>query len=73
MGAFETAFFNDNLRNAVKQAKSLPDIGTELRRARMRYLQEQILLKVIAGITSIQEMIRVLSKSTEIRQAEEEQ
>jgi type II secretory ATPase GspE/PulE/Tfp pilus assembly ATPase PilB-like protein len=73
MGAFETVFFNENLRNAVKQAKSLPDIGTEFRRARMRYLQEQVLLKVIAGITSVQEMVRVLTKSTDQRQPTEEQ
>ena len=54
---------NDQLRNAIKQAKSLSDVGTELRRAKMLYLQEQGLLKVIAGITSINETVRVLSKS----------
>jgi type II secretory ATPase GspE/PulE/Tfp pilus assembly ATPase PilB-like protein len=63
MCIFETIMLNDNLRNAIKQAKSLSDVGTELRRAKMLYLQEQGLLKVIAGITSINEMVRVLSKS----------
>jgi type II secretory ATPase GspE/PulE/Tfp pilus assembly ATPase PilB-like protein len=72
MGTFETVFFNDNLRTAVKQAKSLPDIGTEFRRARMRYLQEQALMKVVAGVTSINEMVRVLSKSTDQKQITEQ-
>ena len=63
MCIFETIMLNDNLRNAIKQAKSLSDVGTELRRAKMLYLQEQGLLKVITGITSINEMVRVLSKS----------
>ncbi|MGA2678229.1 MAG: ATPase, T2SS/T4P/T4SS family [Sedimentisphaerales bacterium] len=63
MCIFETIMLNDHLRNAIKQAKSLSDVGTELRRAKMLYLQEQGLLKVIAGITSINETVRVLSKS----------
>lgn len=63
MCIFETIMLNDHLRNAIKQAKTLSDIGTELRRAKMLYLQEQGLLRVIAGITSINEMVRVLSKS----------
>lgn len=65
MCIFETIMLNDHLRNAIKQAKTLSDVGTELRRAKMLYLQEQGLLKVIAGITSINEMVRVLSKSKE--------
>ena len=63
MCIFETIMLNDHLRNAIKQARSLSDVGTELRRAKMLYLQEQGLLKVIAGITSINETVRVLSKS----------
>jgi type II secretory ATPase GspE/PulE/Tfp pilus assembly ATPase PilB-like protein len=61
---------NDNLRNVIKQAKTLADVGTELRRAKMLYLQEQGLLKVIAGITSINEMVRVLTKTREQKPAE---
>ncbi len=72
MATFETVFFNVNLRTAVKQAKSLSDIGTEFRRARMRYLQEQALMKVIAGVTSVNEMVRVLSKSKDQRRTGEE-
>ena len=71
MCIFETIMLNDHLRNAIKQAKSLSDVGTELRRAKMLYLQEQGLLKVIAGITSINETVRVLSKSKEQKQTAE--
>ncbi len=71
MCIFETIMLNDHLRNAIKQAKSLSDVGTELRRAKMLYLQEQGLLKVIAGITSINETVRVLSKSKEQKTAEQ--
>ncbi len=63
MCIFETIMLDEHLRNAIKQAKSLSDVGTELRRAKMLYLQEQGLLRVIAGITSINETVRVLSKS----------
>ncbi len=62
-GVFEMIIINDDLRKIVRDAKSLPEIGTHFRRAKMLYLQEQALRKVIAGITDINEMIRVLSSS----------
>lgn len=62
-GVFEMVILNDELKNIIKQAKSLPEIATQFRRAKMLYLQEQALRKVIAGITAINEMIRVLSSS----------
>ena len=58
---FEMIIINDDLRKIVKNAKSLPEIGTHFRRAKMLYLQEQTLRKVVAGTTAINEMIRVLS------------
>jgi type II secretory ATPase GspE/PulE/Tfp pilus assembly ATPase PilB-like protein len=63
MGVFEIITMNDELRKVVQQSKSLSEIGTQFRRARMLYLQEQALRKVIAGTTAINEMIRVLSTS----------
>ena len=72
MCIFETILFDEHLRNAVKQAKSLTDVGTEMRRAKMLYLQEQALMQVIAGVTSINEMVRVLSKSKEHTQTTEQ-
>jgi len=58
---FEMVTINDQLRKALKQLKSLSDIGRELRRAKMLYLQEQALKNVMEGSTSINEMIRILS------------
>ncbi len=54
---------NDDLRKVINKSKSLPEIGTQFRRAKMLYLQEQALRKVIAGKIAINEMIRVLSAS----------
>lgn len=63
MSVFETIMLNEELRKAIKQCKSVSDVATEFRRARMLYLQEQALRKVIAGVTSINEMVRVLASS----------
>ena len=60
---FEIIMLNDDLRTVIKQSKSLPEISSQFRRAKMLYLQEQILRKVIAGNVAINEMIRVLSTS----------
>ena len=62
-GVFEIITINDELRNVVKQSKSLSEIATQFRRAKMLYLQEQALRKVISGTTAINEMIRALSTS----------
>lgn len=60
-GVFEIIILNNELRQVIKKSKSLPEISTQFRRAKMLYLQEQALRKVIAGSISINEMIRVLS------------
>jgi type II secretory ATPase GspE/PulE/Tfp pilus assembly ATPase PilB-like protein len=62
MGVFEIIIINNELREAIRQSKSLSEIATQFRRAKMLYLQEQALKKVIAGTTAINEMVRVLSK-----------
>jgi len=63
MAVFETIIINKDLRKVVRHAKSLPEIGTHFRRAKMLYVQEQALRRVVGGITAIDEMIRVLSAS----------
>jgi len=62
MGIFEIITLNNELRKALTQTKSLPEIGMQFRRAKMLYLQEQALRRVIGGTVAINEMIRVLSK-----------
>lgn len=61
-GVFEMILLTDALRQVVKGAKALPEIGTQFRRAKMLYLQEQALRKVMAGKTAINEMVRVLTQ-----------
>jgi len=61
MCIFETIMLNAELRKSIMQAKSLGEVATEFRRARMLYLQEQALKKIIEGTTTINEMVRVLS------------
>ncbi len=72
MSIFETIFLDAHLRDQIKQSKSFADIQTLFRQAKMLYLQEQALMKVIAGVTSINEMVRVLSKSKEPKQNTEQ-
>jgi len=60
---FETIIINDQLRKAIISSKSLSEIGTQFRHEKMILLQQQALRQVIAGITSVNEMIRVLAKS----------
>ncbi len=59
---FETIIINDQLKKAIKHSRSLSDIGTQFRHAKMISMQQQAMLKVITGTTSINEMIRALSK-----------
>ena len=61
MCVFEIIILNNQLRNIIVQAKSLSEISTQFRRAKMLYLQEQALRKVIDGTTSVNEMVRILS------------
>ena len=58
---FEIIIIDDELKKLIKQAKNLSEITTEFRRAKMLYLQEQALKKVMEGTTAINEMVRVLS------------
>ena len=60
-GVFETITINNQLRKTIIQSKSLAEIGSQFRGAKMLYLQEQALRKVIGGTTAINEMIRVLT------------
>ncbi len=63
IGVFEIITINDQLRKDIRQSRSLSEIGTQFRRAKMLYLQEQVLKKVVAGTTAINEMVRIFSTS----------
>ncbi len=60
-GVYEMIALNEELRKAVRTVKQLPELGMQFRKAKMLYLQEQALRKVIAGTTAINEMVRVLA------------
>jgi type II secretory ATPase GspE/PulE/Tfp pilus assembly ATPase PilB-like protein len=63
IGVFEIFILVDEqLRKEFISLKSLSEIGEYLRRTKMRYLQEQMLRKVIEGTTAINEMVRILSR-----------
>ena len=49
----------------VIQTQPMPEIAKQFRRAKMLYLQEQMLRKVISGTTTINEMIRVLKPKSQ--------
>ena len=58
-GAFELLLITPEVRQLVAGGGNLRDIKSAARKAKMLYLQEQALRKVIAGVTSIQEVLRV--------------
>jgi len=57
--AFELLEVTDEVRQLVLGQASLGQIKAACRKSRMLYLQEQALRKVIQGVTSVQEVIRV--------------
>ncbi len=61
IAVFEMIIMNQNLKESIEKAKSLPEIDSHLRGAKMLYLQEQALRRVLDGTLAINEMIRVLS------------
>ncbi len=73
MCIFETIMLNEHLAQRRQAGEVAVGRWEELRRAKMLYLQEQGLMRVIAGITSINEMVRVLSKLKEQKPTAEEQ
>ncbi len=61
ISVFEIIMLNDQLREAIRQSKSLQEIKAQFRHVKMLYLQEQALKKVVDGTTSINEMLRIFS------------
>ncbi len=59
IAAFELLEMNQELKDAIQSGASLSQLKAAARKNRMLYLQEQALQKVIAGETSIQEILRV--------------
>ncbi|MBN2590626.1 MAG: Flp pilus assembly complex ATPase component TadA [Sedimentisphaerales bacterium] len=56
---FEMIGINNELAKVI-QTQPMPEIAKQFRRAKMLYMQEQMLRRVISGTTTINEMIRIL-------------
>lgn len=59
VGVFEMLDMSDEVRQLVIKAAPLAKIRAACRRNKMLYLQEQALRKVVEGVTSVKEVIRV--------------
>ncbi|MFP4052858.1 MAG: GspE/PulE family protein [Phycisphaerae bacterium] len=66
-GAYELLEVTDDLRKLVADGGSLSQLRSAARKNKMLYLQEQLLRKVIEGVTSIQEIIRVQQEQSKKR------
>lgn len=62
-GVFEMLEMTDDVRELVVQGAALSQITAACRKNKMLYMQEQALRKVVAGITSIKEVIRTTQKT----------
>ena len=58
---------NNELKKAIIESKSHQDLAIQLRKSRIKYLQEQMLDRVLKGETSIDEMIKMLSEQRQTR------
>ena len=58
-GIFELMMITDRIRDILREQPSINALKAEARKAGMLYLQEEGLKKVITGVTSITELLRV--------------
>ena len=63
IAAFELLEVTDEIRRLVADGTSLGQIKAACRKNKMLYIQEQALRKVIQGITSVKEVIRVTQRA----------
>ena len=63
-GLFELMTIDDTIRQMIAEGAPPSRIKAQCRKNKMYYLQEEALLKVIDGTTSMQEVLRCLRNST---------
>ena len=71
-GVFEIIMIDDELRKSIKESKSLSEIDAQFKRAKMAYLQERALKKVIDGKTAMNEVVQIFSKSKKKKEKPEQ-
>ena len=59
VGVFEILVISDEVRDLIKQDVGISQIRSACRKKRMLYLQEQALRRVIEGLTSVNEVVRI--------------
>ena len=59
VGVFEILVVSDEVRELIKQDAGISQIKSVCRKKRMLYLQEQALRRVIEGLTSVNEVVRI--------------
>ena len=57
---FELLVINDRIRDLVRQNPNMSQIRAEARKAGMLYMREEGLRLVVKGITSLDELLRVV-------------
>ena len=60
VGVFEFLEINDKLREMVRQKTGVQQLKAEARKNGMLYMQEEGLRLVVKGLTSIDELLRVV-------------
>ena len=60
VGVFELMVVDDSVRKLIAEGASVNRVKSQCRKNRMYYLQEEALLKVIDGTTSMNEVLRGL-------------
>jgi type II secretory ATPase GspE/PulE/Tfp pilus assembly ATPase PilB-like protein len=59
-GLFEIMIINDDIRRLIRAGAKMSEIKQAARKNKMLYLQEEGLIKVIDGVTSMDEVLRAL-------------
>jgi len=59
-GVFELLVFDDNLRDLIRKGQPVTAVKAQSRKSGMLYLEEVGLQKVIEGVTSMNELLRIL-------------
>ena len=62
VSAFEVLMPSDAVKELIKQDAGISQIKSACRKERMLYLQEQALRRVIEGLTSVNEVVRISKK-----------
>ena len=57
---YEVMVLDDQARELLRSGRSITEVRTQLRKSGQEFLQEEGLRKVVAGVTSVSELLRVL-------------